>query len=93
MLLFYHNLSRLSSSLIHHSAIRPPATHAAFHAQASHTGAVADNVRWVNPWVWLGGGSRRIVENQGGRISAMQWNYETINSWMLGAEINNPYCE
>ena len=55
--------------------------------------AMSLGVKWVNPWVWLGGGARRIVENWGGRIDENHWNYETINSWMLGAELNNPYCE
>ena len=53
--------------------------------------ALAHGVRWVNPWIWLGGGSKRIVESYGGRFHSYTWNYETINSWMLGAEINQKY--
>jgi hypothetical protein len=53
--------------------------------------ALANGVRWVNPWIWLGGGAKLIVENWAGRMDDFRWSYETINSWMLGAEINNPY--
>ena len=53
--------------------------------------AIAHGVKWVNPWIWLGGGAKRIVQNWAGRIDENHWNYETINDWMLGAEINNPY--
>ena len=48
-------------------------------------------MKWVNPWIWLGGGAKRIVESWAGRMDSNHWNYDTINDWMLGAEINNPY--
>jgi hypothetical protein len=46
-------------------------------------------VKLVTPWVWLGGGSRRIVASFAGRYNDERWNYQLIDSWMLGLEINN----
>ena len=43
------------------------------------------------PWVWLGGGSRRVVASYAGRYNDEKWNYELIKSWMLGLEINQDY--
>ena len=45
----------------------------------------------VTPWVWLGGGTKRVVANFGGGANDEKWNYELINSWTLGLEINQPY--
>ena len=43
--------------------------------------AIASGVRWVNPWIWLGGGAKLIVENYAARFDDFRWNYPTINSW------------
>eukprot|EP01045_Picozoa_sp_COSAG04_P009832 COSAG04_NODE_584_length_12354_cov_29.554141_4_plen_1028_part_00 len=40
----------------------------------------------VTPWLWLGGGSRRVVASRAGRFNDERWNYELIKSWMLGLE-------
>ena len=45
----------------------------------------------VTPFLWLGGGSRRVVASYGGRFNDDRWNYELIDSWMLGLEINQDY--
>ncbi len=53
--------------------------------------AKAHGLSRVTPWVWLGGGSRRVVASFAGRYNDEKWNYEMISSWMLGLEINQPY--
>ena len=52
--------------------------------------AVRDGVRSVTPFVALGAGERRSAALHGGvRLSA--WDYDLVYSWMLGAEINDPF--
>jgi len=53
--------------------------------------AKAHGVSLVTPFLWLGGGSRRVVASYGGRFNDDRWNYELIDSWMLGLEINQDY--
>eukprot|EP01046_Picozoa_sp_COSAG06_P007206 COSAG06_NODE_349_length_16992_cov_9.318712_12_plen_624_part_00 len=53
--------------------------------------AKAHGLSRVTPWIWLGGGSRRVVASIAGRYNDEKWNYEMIYSWMLGLEINQPY--
>ena len=48
------------------------------------------NVSWVTPWLWLGGGGRRMVDatHDGSMHYDYMWDYDIAYSWMLGKELN-----
>lgn len=52
---------------------------------------LANGVPSTNPWIWLGGGYRQFISMQGGFNTDFHWDYELVNSWMLGKLVNDPY--
>ena len=44
-----------------------------------------------NPWVWLGGGYRQLIAMDGGFNIDFKWDYDLVNSWMLGRMPNDPF--
>ena len=55
--------------------------------------AEACNISFVTPWLWLGGGERRAVNERHDADTRgdMLWDYDEAYSWMLGKEIADPF--
>ena len=55
---------------------------------AEQTRCESLGVRHVTPWLWLGGGYRRVVVpgRPGGGSGDNKWDYSLSYSWMIGAE-------
>ena len=55
--------------------------------------AEACNISFVTPWVWLGGGGRRLIDatHDASIDYDSQWDYDIAYSWMLGKEVNDPF--
>jgi len=62
-----------------------------FRKTAEH--AILFGVTVVNPWIALGAGYRPwdAETNEALRTWTMNWNYDLIYSWQIGAEIDNPW--
>eukprot|EP01051_Picozoa_sp_SAG22_P006308 SAG22_NODE_407_length_10957_cov_5.081691_1_plen_489_part_00 len=50
-------------------------------------------IRHVTPWLWIGGGYRRVVVpgRPGAASGDMLWDYSLAYSWMIGREIADPF--
>ena len=56
--------------------------------------AKACGIASVTPWLWLGGGERRVVSAaapHGGTKDDFTWDYDEPYSWMIGREIADPF--
>jgi hypothetical protein len=51
------------------------------------------NISWVTPWLWLGGGGRRMVDasHDGSIHYDYFWDYDIAYSWMIGKEMNDDF--
>ena len=55
--------------------------------------AEACNISWVTPWMWLGGGGRRLIDatHDASIHYDTMWDYDLAYSWMIGKEANDPF--
>jgi hypothetical protein len=63
------------------------------HFRRTTANARTCNISFVTPWVWLGGGERRVVNGRhdGDTASDFLWDYDLAYSWMLGKELHDPF--